>query len=197
VAIHIANIDTCGIPSVSKDDFYRKYLQWGDLVFCCGRSAIAKEIEDLTGSLLSHVLMAHLPYAQGPWMTLEATMTKGVHFGLLSDYTGGQDGTLILARRALSAVVKMAILETMAGLVDDKYDWKQEVSTVAHRLLRFLPVAHPKGELYCSGLIWVGAQEVAPYAYRLDAEHPNYPAPEDIYTDPSVEPICMLRKDAA
>ena len=197
MAKHISDLRSSGIPSVSKDDFYRKYLQWGDLVFCCGRAPIAQGIEDLTHSLFSHVLMAHLPYAQGPWMTLESTATKGVHFGLLSDYTGFQDGTLVLARRILTAPQRMAILETMAGLVDDKYDWKQEVTTVAHRLLHFLPVAHPKGELYCSGLIWAGAREVAPFAYALDETHPNYPSPEDIYTDPTVEAICMLEPPAA
>lgn len=198
MAAHIDDIETCGLPSVSRDDFYRNYLQWGDLVFCCGISAIAQEIKQLTGSPFSHVLMAHLPFARGPWMTLEATMTKGVHFGLLSDYTGFQDGTLVLARRrSLTVAQRMSILETMAGLVDDTYDWRQEVSVVAHRLLGFLPVVHPRGELFCSGLQWVGAKDVAPFAYKLDAAHPNYPAPEDLYTDASMEAICVLRKDAA
>lgn len=192
MAKHITNLATCGIPVVTKDDFYRKYLRWADMVFCCGRSGFGVEIEKLTDSPFSHVLTAHLPYRTGPWLTLEATFTQGVHFGLLSDYTASQDGPIILARRALTDAQNMSILETMAGLIDDKYDWKQEVSTAAHRLLKCLPVTHPKGELYCSGLTYVGALDVAPYAYKVDAATPNYPAPEDIYTDPSVEAICML-----
>ncbi|GGA80819.1 hypothetical protein GCM10011507_35040 [Edaphobacter acidisoli] len=197
MAAHLTDLKSSGIPSVTKDDFYRKYLQWGDLVFCCGQHPIARAIEGVTHSPLSHVLMAHLPYSQGPWMTLEATVTKGVHFGLLSDYTGFQDGTLILARRNLSFMQRLSMLDTMAGLIDDKYDWRQEVSIVANRLLHFLPVVHPQGELYCSGLIWAGARAIAPFAYQVDAAHPSYPTPEDIYTDPSVEAICMLEMPAA
>lgn len=193
MAEHISDLKTCGLPIVTKDQFYRQYLQGGDLIFCCGQQPISKTIERLSGSPFSHVLMAHLPYPMGPWLTLEAEFERGVHMGLLSDYTDGQDGPLVLARRpAVSYAQRVTIIETMAALVDDGYDWQQEVTTVCHRLLPCLPVMHPAKELFCSGLQYVGAMKAAPFAYQVDAQHPNYPAPEDLYTDPSVVGVCIL-----
>jgi hypothetical protein len=191
MAQHIQSVETSGIRQVTKEQFYRE-LQWGDMVFCSGQAAISKAIEGLTGSPWSHVLMAWLPFPEGPWLTLEATIDKGVHVGLLSDYTNGGDGPIVLARRTLTEEQKAEQMVVGLGLVDDKYDWKQEVTTAAHKLLRCLPVVQPNGELYCSGLEYVQAATVAPYAYKMDAEHPNLPAPEDIYVDPSVEAICAL-----
>jgi len=191
MAAHIQSVELSGIRRVTKEQFYQE-LQWGDMVFCSGRAEVSEVIEGLTKSPFSHVLMVWLPFARGPWVTIEATIDRGVHVGLLSDYTGGADGSLVLARRKLTDAQKAAQLATMIGLVDDKYDLRQEISTAAHRLLKCFPVVQPKGELFCSGLMDVGAQAVAPYAYTMDAVHPNMPAPEDIYTDASVDAVCAL-----
>jgi hypothetical protein len=136
--------------------------------------------------------MVWLPFPHGPWLTLEATIDRGVHVGLLADYTNNQDGPLVLLRRNLTDAQRTEQMIVGLNLLDNHYDWRQEVTFAAHKLVKFLPVAHPKGELYCSGLEYVQASTVAPFAYKMDAEHPCMPTPEDIYTDPSVEAICLL-----
>jgi hypothetical protein len=190
LAAHIDNLKTCGIPVVTRDQFY-KILQPGDDIYCSGQAAISKLIEKETGSILSHVLKAWLRSPTGPWLTIEATFERGVHVGLLSDYTGGSDGPIILTRRDMTEAQRDRMLDTMLGLIDDKYDYRQEVSMAAHKLLHFLPIVKPKGELYCSGLEYVGALNPLPYQYEIDAEHPNMPAPEDLFADPSTTAICM------
>jgi hypothetical protein len=80
-----------------------------------------------------------------------------------------------------------------AGLqvLEDAYDWRQEVSVVGHRLLQCIPVEIPKREYYCSGL---------QYWMSLATRHPlrrpgvNYPTPEDLWLDPTVVPVCALRR---
>lgn len=189
MANHITTLATSGIPLVTRDQFYR-LLQPGDDIYCSGQAEISKVIEKETGSILSHVLKAWLRSPSSPWLTIEATIDRGVHVGLLSDYTGGGDGPIILTRRAMSQAQRDVILDTMLGLVDDKYDYRQEISMAAHKLLHFLPIVKPRGELFCSGLEYVGALNWLPYQYKMDAAHPNYPAPEDLFTDPSTTAIC-------
>ena len=43
MAIHIDNVESSGIRQVDKAGFYEQ-LEWGDLIFCCGREQISKEI---------------------------------------------------------------------------------------------------------------------------------------------------------
>lgn len=191
MAPHIQSIQQSGIRLVTKDQFYRE-LQWGDMIFCSGQAHISKVIEGFTKSIWSHVLMVWLPFPHGPWLTLEATIERGVHVGLLSDYTNSQDGPIVIARRDLTEAQRAEQLIIGLNLVDYKYDWEQEVTTAAHKLLKCLPVAHPNQALYCSGLEYVQAASVAPYAYKLDAEHPCMPSPEDIWIDPSVIAVCAL-----
>jgi hypothetical protein len=79
MAIHIDNVKSSGIRQVNKSQFYAQ-LEWGDLVFCSGREAISEEIEDVTHSPFSHVLMAWLPAGATQWLTLESTFHRGVRF---------------------------------------------------------------------------------------------------------------------
>lgn len=193
MAVHINSLATCGIATVSKDDFYRKWLQPGDLIFACGQSCFDKLLDAETGSLLTHVLTAWLPNPYGPWLTLEATLTRGVHVGLLSDYTDNQDGSLILVRRlGLPQDTNPKILNAMLQLLDDGYNWQTEVTFAAHKLLRALPVAKPRDDLYCSALVWHGAAEFEPFAYQVNAENPIAPTPEELYVDPSAIALCLL-----
>ena len=60
MAIHIDNVESWGYCQVDKADFYEQ-LEWGDLIFCCGQEQISKDIEAITCSPFSHVLMAWLP----------------------------------------------------------------------------------------------------------------------------------------
>lgn len=129
---------------VDKAGFYAN-LRGGDLVFCSGAPSISVAIEQQTGSPFSHVLMAWMPSWGNQWLTLEATINRGVHVGLLSDYVGTYDGDLILTRRP---VLKQAdiVAELNAGfnLLDDSYNWQSEVTFAAHKLVNFFPVANPR-----------------------------------------------------
>ena len=160
------------------------------MIFCCGRAAISKEIETITISPFSHVLMAWLPGGATQWLTLESTFHRGVHVGKLSDYVDAYDGDLVMARRqVLTAAEKMSALNVGLSVLEDAYDWQQEVSIAAHRLIHALPIDRPQKEFYCSGL---------QYFMSLATPHPlrrpgaNYPTPEDLWIDPTVIPICAL-----
>jgi hypothetical protein len=191
MAIHIDSVKSSGIRQVSKLDFYEQ-LEWGDLIFCCGRAAISKEIEAITRSPFSHVLMAWLPDGAAQWLTLESTFHRGVHVGKLSDYVDAYDGDLVMARRqVLTAAERMSALNVGLSVLEDPYAWKQEVTIVAHRLIHALPIERPQKEFYCSGLQYFMSL-ATPYPLRRPGT--NYPTPEDLWIDPTVVPICALEK---
>ncbi len=189
MAIHIDNVKDSNIRKVDKLEFYEQ-LEWGDLIFCSGREAISKDIEVITHSPFSHVLMAWLPGGATQWLTLESTFHRGVHVGKLSDYVDAYDGDLVITRRpVLTTAEKMSALNVGLSVLEDAYDWRQEVSIAAHSLVHALPIERPQKEYYCSGL---------QYFMSLATSHPlrrpgaNYPTPEDLWMDPTVIPICAL-----
>ena len=189
MARHIDSVAGSTIERVTRAGLYAA-LRPGDLLFCAGRGCVSEGIGAVTHSPFSHVLMAWLPDAWcTQWLTLEATIDRGVHVGLLSDYIDGYRGDVVLARRNLPIAEICAEVNAGLALVDDKYDWQQEVSIVARKLIRCLPLLQPKVELYCSGL-----QYVMSLASRAPLQRPaqSYPTPEDNWTDPSVQPVCAL-----
>lgn len=193
MAAHINSVAQSGLPTATKDDFYHLLLG-GDLVFCSGRDEISLGIEKITNSPFSHVLMAWLPAHANQWLTLEATMRRGVHVGKLSDYVDGYEGDLVLARRpTLTVSEKFAQLNAGFGVLEDSYDWEQEVSIVCRKLLAGLPVIRPKGEYYCSGLIYRMSLATS---QPLQMPGPELPTPEQNYTDASVVPVCALLRRA-
>lgn len=175
---------------VSRGELYQQ-IRPGDLLFCSGRETISRVIEGSTASPWSHVLMVWLAGLWCPqWLTLEATFSKGVHVGLLADYIDGYDGELVLTNRpVLSPQMIQAELERGLSLLDDSYDWQQEVSIAARKLIKSLPLIEPKKELYCSGLQYAMSLATPYPLQRLEA---CYPTPEDNWTDPTVTPICAL-----
>jgi hypothetical protein len=99
MAAHIWSVAESGITTVTKGELYQQ-IRPGDLLFCSGREAISRAIEDATTSPWSHVLMVWMagPWCE-QWLTLEATFSKGVHVGVLADYVDCYDGDLVLANR--------------------------------------------------------------------------------------------------
>jgi hypothetical protein len=191
MAKHISSIAASGLPMVDKAGFYAQ-LRGGDLIHCSGASGISVPIEKQTGSPFSHVLMAWMPSWANQWLTLEATINRGVHVGLLSDYVGAYDGDMVLARRpALKQADIIAELNAGFNLLDDGYNWKSEVTFAAHKLVKMFPVSNPQKELYCSGL-----QQVMTKASPIPivTTGPIMATPEQIYTDASVEAICATLK---
>jgi hypothetical protein len=191
MAQHISSIAQSKLPAVTKGDLYAQ-IRPGDLVFCSGRANISHAIEGATKSPLSHVLRAWLPGSWATqWLTLEATIDRGVHVGILADYVDNYDGDLAVARRDIPEAELLAEVNAGLGLLDDQYDWAQEVSIVGHKLIHQLPVMHPKAKLYCSGL-----QYVMSLASSKPLQRPsqNYPTPEDNWTDPSVVAVCAFLK---
>lgn len=193
MAEHIHEIKTSPLLKVSIEQFYSK-LSGGDLIFCSGYEPISRGIEMATLSPFSHVLMAWMPSFGKEWLTLESTIQKGVHVGLLRDYVGNYNGDLVLTCRPCLAMSDIfAEVNEGLSLLDDTYDWRQEVSIVGHKLTKVLPVIEPRNEYYCSGL---------QYAMSLVTKYPlkrpgvNYPTPEDNYTDPTVKAKCILLKKA-
>jgi hypothetical protein len=187
MAAHISSVSASEIELVTEAEFYRS-VRSGDLLFCCGRADISRAIEDLTNSPFSHVLMTWLPPDADAWLTIESTFQRGVHVGQLSAYVDGYEGELVLARRPVLTEVELRKARD-AGLrvLNDAYDWKQELSIAGHRLLECIPVEIPEKAYYCSGL---------QYWMSLATRHPlqrpglNYPTPEDVWADPTVVPVC-------
>lgn len=189
MAPHIASVASSKIERTTKAEFYRR-VRSGDLLFCCGRGYISRAIEDFTESPFSHVLMTWLPPDADEWLTLESTAERGVHIGRLSTYIDSYDGDLVLARRPLLSEQEIRRARD-AGLrvLDDAYDWRQEVSVLAHRLLKCVPVEIPQDEYYCSGLQYMMSLATE---YPLQRPGPNYPTPEDVWSDPTVVAVCAL-----
>jgi hypothetical protein len=191
MAEHIASIASSSIPKVDATAFLAA-VQQGDLVFCSGADGISEPIEKETNSPFSHVLMAWRPWVFSPWLTLEATIDKGVHVGLLSDYVPGYKGGLALASRPrLTADQIEAELESGFAVLDDTYDWQSEVTFAAHKLLKFFPIDNPKKELYCSGLQQLMTRATP---YPIVTSGPIMATPEQVWCDPSVAAKCSLAK---
>lgn len=189
MAAHIDSVAASGMEAVTEEEFVER-TRSGDLVFCCGRAEISKAIEDMTASPFSHVLMTWRPPDSDEWLTIESTFHRGVHVGKLESYVREYEGDLVLARR--SVLSEEAIRQARdAGLrvLDDGYDWQQEISMVGHRLLKSIPVEIPKREYFCSGLQYFMSLATK---YPLRRPGPNYPTPEDIWRDETVVPVCGL-----
>src|SRR5487761_1350575 len=191
MASHIASLATSTIERVAKEVFYSE-LRSGDLIFCLGRERISRVIENLTHSPFSHVLMVWRPEDADCWLTIESTFHHGVHIGQLSTYIDNYDWDLVLVRRpVLSPEDLRRARDAGLAVLDDAYDWKQEISTAGHRLLKEIPVDIPQKEFYCSGLqYWMSLAT----KYPLQRPGPNYPTPEDVWTDPTVAPVCALSR---
>jgi hypothetical protein len=191
MAQHIQSIAASGIAKVSKAEMYQS-IRFGDLFFCSGREMVSKGIEAVTGSPFSHVGFLWLPNNATEWLTLEATIQHGVHVGRFADYADSYNGDIAIARRgALPESDQYRMLNKGFTLLDFAYDWQQEATIVAHKLIAALPVIHPKQEYYCSGLMWALS-----LVSSLPLQKPsvNFPTPEDNWTDPSVEPVCAVLK---
>ena len=195
MAQHIDSVATSGLPLVTKDAFYDA-IQGGDLVFCWGSEAISKAIEGVSGGP-SHVLMVWTPWANAPWLTLEATFpsktvqsASGVHIGLFQDYMDQYTGDMVLCRRE-GLTPSNIVAELNAGfmLLDDNYNWKTDVSIAARKLLPFLPPVEISNEMYCSGLQEVMGKS-SPIPFQVYPPNPN--TPEQDFTDPSVTAICGI-----
>lgn len=191
MATHISSADMAEITPATKAEFYCN-LQSGDLVFCCGQAGVSEAIEGVTHSPFSHVLMVWLPADTDTWLTIESTFQQGVHIGRLAAYVDGYDGDLVLARRPVMTQEEIRKARTAGlGVLGDPYDWKQEVSVVGHRLLKCIPIEIPQREYYCSGLLYLMSLATK---YPLQRPGQNYPTPEDLWTDPTVIPVCVLKR---
>lgn len=192
MAAHVQSVAGSSIRRVTKAEFYKE-LRPGDLLFCSGRELISKAIEGLTSSPWSHVLMCWLPGSwASEWLTLEATFQRGVHVGRLADYVERYNGDLLIARRpSVSSLDIYRELNCGLSLVGEGYDWAQEFSIACRKLCPSLPLIEPAKELYCSGLQYVMSLAGSRPLQRPAA---SYPTPEDNWTDPTVEAVCVLAR---
>lgn len=199
MAKHIDSVESSDILIVDKSSFYKQLLPF-DLIFCEGKNTIDKGINKFSGGPFSHVLMAWLPNASGPWLTLEATIDKGVHVGVLSDYVDGYDGYLVMTRRGslispspfapLGEIENRKAINFGLTLLDDRYDWQEEAQIVCHKLCHFFTVEQGKNSLYCSGLQYVMSLSTS---RPLQRPSECMPTPEENWTDPSVIPVVAFK----
>ena len=189
MAAHIDSVASSRLPMLGKEEFYAS-IHGGDYLMCSGEDGISVVIEKETRSPWSHMLMLWLPWPGSRWLTLEATLQKGVHVGLASDYIDNYKGWLVLARRPKPTLAEIeAELNAGLGLLDEGYDWQSEVTFAAHKLLRIFPIVNPPREVYCSGLQQAMTRATP---YPIVTEGPIPATPEQIYTDASVEAVCAL-----
>jgi hypothetical protein len=191
MAIHIESVAASSTPKFTKDQLL-KCLMPGMVIFCEGEYDISKGIEAFTNSPFSHVAtVLEVPSIQRLGV-LEATKDHGVHIGKLDYYLDGYKGNIVLADApALQFADITKLLQAQFDLIDDGYDIGQEVSMVAHRLISAFPVHVDKGEYFCSGLYQQGRKATS---LPLKFSGPGMATPEDVWTDPSIVPICALVK---
>jgi hypothetical protein len=190
MAEHIDSIRSSAMPRVNKAEFYAQ-CRPGRVLFCEGNYEISRDIEAFTRSPFSHVATL-LSFPFGRWGVLEATMHHGVHIGLLDYYVEKYNGDLAIAETPLlDGADVSALLETQFELIDDRYDVGQELSMVAHKLLRVYPIHVDRNEYFCSGLYEQGRKATrAPLLWK----GPGMASPEQVWTDPSIVPVCALVK---
>lgn len=191
MAQHIDSVASSSIACVTKDEFLARCLN-GMAILCSGQYDISKGIEKFTGSPWSHVATLIWIEPAQAWGVLEATKGHGVHIGHLDHYLDTYNGDIVLTDvPELTIADKLTMLETQFALIDDGYDTEQEVSMVAHKLIKLFPVIEGKNELFCSGLYEVGrAKTSKPLLWR----GPGMASPEQVWTDPSIVPVCALVK---
>jgi hypothetical protein len=191
VAQPINSIAISSIPKVSKDKFFQA-CQPGMPIFCQGRYGISVGIEKFTDSPFSHVATLIYFAEIQRWGVIEATKDHGVHIGHLDYYLDTYNGDLVLASTpALSAADYTKLMQTQFDLVDDAYDIGQEASMVAHKLCSAFPVHIDKNEYFCSGLYQQGRKATS---LPLKFSGPGMATPEEVWTDPSIVPVCALVK---
>lgn len=185
MAQHIDSVAASNIPKVSQAAFYDA-MRPGDLVCCWGDEAISHGIENFTGGP-SHILKVWLPWADGPWLTLEAEIDHGVRIGPFADYMA-YPGDLVLCRRPLTLEQIKDELTFGATLLDYKYDSVEFASLVARRFLNRLPVIQPERELYCSGV----QQAIALKSIPFKVPDRPWATPEQLFTEASMTAVCAL-----
>lgn len=191
MAQHIQAVKTSRIPQASKEEFYA-CAKSGMPIFCQGKYAISHAIEDFTGSPFSHVGTLIYFREIDRWGVIEATKDHGVHIGHLSYYTDVYEGDIVLATTpALPFSDYDKLLAAQFDLLDDGYDTGQELSMVAHKLLRAYPICMGKHEFFCSGLYEQGRKATS---LPLEYAGPGMANPEQVWTDPSIVPVCALVK---
>jgi hypothetical protein len=193
MAKRIESVASSSTPKVSREQFMAAMIP-GDLVCCWGRDPVISEgIELFTGGKgykgPSHILKVWRPFAGCPWLTAEAQIGRGVHFGRWDDYLS-YDGDIVLCRRSLTPAQVRAEIELCTTLLDYKYDAIEFVSLVARRISDRFPLIQPSGELYCSGLQQVLATASIPFSV------PDKPwaTPEQLWEEASMVPVCALVK---
>ena len=191
---HIDSVSASDIPKLCKAQFYNS-LRSGRLLFCDGQEDVSKAIEGATKSPWSHILLVWGPIAINEWLTIESTIEKGVHVGLLSDYIEGYDGDLVLCDRVDQAgeLVNMATtIDAELRVLDQSYATFGLLENGAHRLIKAIPANYNLTEKYCSGLQQYGATfSSVPFAKTDGAA-----TPEDLWCDPSTQAVCALLKGA-
>ena len=172
---------------VTREEFYAA-MRPGDLVYCWGDAPISRAIEWFTGGP-SHVLKVWLPFSNGPWLTLEAEIDKGVRFGQFADYLV-YPGNIVLTRRPITFPQVQEELTFGATLLDYKYDTVEFASLVARRFSKKFPLIQPAKELYCSGLQQALSAVSVPYNI------PDVPwaTPEQLWKDSSTQVVCGLAR---
>lgn len=193
MANHVESVKQASFPLVGKDEAWKR-VRSGMLGFCSGSEPISKAIEGATHSPWSHVFLIWGPVFQRVWLTIEATLEKGVHVGLLSDYIAGGDGDLAFASRidpTSDLPVEMnSTFDAELALLDESYATAGLIQEGAHKLLKIIPPDWNKNQCYCSGLQWRGSQaSTTPFPARDGA-----PTPEDLWCDPNTKAIFGLLK---
>jgi hypothetical protein len=161
-------------------------------ILCSGQYDISKDIEKFTGSPWSHIATLIWIADLQEWGVLESTAAHGVHVGHLDHYLDTYNGDIVLVDCPdLTAADFLIMLQTQFDLLDEGYDKEQEASMVAHKLVKLFPVVEGKDKLFCSGLYEVGrAKTSKPLLWK----GPGMASPEQVWTDPSIVPVCALVK---
>lgn len=187
MADKIVSVAQSGIRAVSAAEM-RATACNGDLLFCAGRNLIDKGIQCVTGGCYSHVLQIWKPMFIDQPLTIEATITHGVHVGLLDYYLSRYDGDLVLARRHVCDGNDVAAaINAGIALVDDPYNVGEEAQILCHKLIPWIEPQCGKGQYFCSALVNHMAMATAhPFAWA----GPGDPTPEDLWIESSVEAVC-------
>jgi hypothetical protein len=200
----IAVTEFPGVETVDYDTL-RPEIRSGDILLCSGSAVISRLIQQVTGSVWSHVAFVIRLDSLERVMVLESVESAGVRTIPLSHYVRrytpdgkGYPGRLLLARHRRVQELTPRVLNQMSRFSVDRfgspYD-RQEMLRIVARI-----VQQPLGlddemvrrnrEYICSEYAW---ECYAAIGIEIESDPRGFVAPKDFARCPEIEAVAEIR----
>jgi len=197
-------------PHVEVVDYetLRPEIRSGDLLLCSGSAVISRLIQQVTGSVWSHVAFVIRLDSLDRVMVLESVESAGVRTIPMSHYVRrytpegkGYPGRLVLARHRRVEQLTPRLLNEMSRFAVDRfgspYDRQEMLRIVARIVQQPLgldeELARRDGEYICSEYAWECYKAIG---IEIEYDPRGFVAPKDFARCPKVEAVAEIRVES-